>query len=398
MNPQNSHNPFTAEFYQDPYPVYRQMRDREVSNWLSLPDDPGGGAWLFTRYDDVKEILRNAQAGSQDIKKLVPESQRTAFHYMLLYSDPPDHTRLRALISAPFSQAGVNGMSRMIGQMADRLIADMRAQQDVDFIAGFAEPFPVSVITQILGTPFEEASLLRDWTMALGLGFDSTVNEPGVRERGIQALAELTDYFAELMRRPKQPAGSIIESLQQDAVTGRCSPQESMAQCMLLLLAGHETTVNLLGNAMYCLLSHPRELARLRQHPELMDSMINEVLRFEAPFQRATFRTTTRELQLPSRLLQAGERISAVMSAANRDPEQFSEPDRFDIGRKPNRHLAFGLGIHRCLGEKLARAEARIAFQRLLESFPKLELLEPQPRWKPRSLFRALQALPLGLG
>ncbi len=395
MNPQN---PFTVEFYQDPYPVYRQMRDRELSNWLALPDDPGGGAWLFTRYDDVKEILRNAQAGSQDIKKLVPESQRTAFHYMLLYSDPPDHTRLRALISAPFSQAGVNGLSHMIERMADGLIADLRAREEVDFMAGFAEPFPVNVITQILGTPFEEASLLRNWTMALGLGFDSTVSEPGVRERGIQALAEMTDYFAELMRRPRHPPGSIIESLQQDVDAGRCSPQESMAQCMLLLLAGHETTLNLLGNGMYCLLSHPQELARLRQHPELVDSMINEVLRFEAPFQRATFRVTTRPLQLSSQQVQAGERISAVMSAANRDPAQFPEPDWFDIGRKPNRHLAFGLGIHRCLGEKLARAEARIAFQRLLQSFPNLELLEPQPRWKPRSLFRALQALPVRLG
>lgn len=391
----NSPTPFTAGFYQDPYPVYHRMREGEISSWLDLPDDPGGGAWLFTRYDDVKEILRNAQAGSQDIKKLTPESQRTAFHYMLLYSDPPDHTRLRALISAPFNQAGVNGVTPMIERMANQLIEDMQQREQVDFMASFAEPFPVNVITQMLGTPFEEAELLRNWTMDLGLGFDSTVNQPGVRERGIEALAEMTDYFAELMRRPRQPPGTIIASLQQDSAAARCSPQEAMAQCMLLLLAGHETTLNLIGNGMYCLLSHPQELARLRQQPELMDSMINEVLRYEAPFQRATFRTTTREFELPSQRVQAGERISGVISAANRDPAQFPDPDRFDIGRKPNRHLAFGLGIHRCLGEKLARSESRIAFSRLLQRFSRLELLEPEPRWKPRSLFRALQELPL---
>lgn len=394
----NNSNPFTEEFFQDPYPVYRHMREQESAYWIETPEHPGsGGAWMFTRYDDVKDILRNAHDASQDIKKLVPESQRNAFHYMLLYSDPPDHTRLRSLISAPFSQAGVNSMNAMITRLVDELIDAMLEHNEIDFMASFAEPFPVNVITQLLGTPFEEASLLRNWTVDLGLGFDSTITDPVVKARGAKALVEMMDYFAELMRRPKQPAGSIIDSLMQDSAAARCSPQEAMAQCMLLLLAGHETTVNLLGNSMYCLLANPKELAKLRQQPELLDSTINEVLRFEAPFQRATFRVTTAPLKLPSHHLQVGERISAVMSAANRDPAQFPEPDRFNIERSPNRHLAFGLGIHRCLGEKLARSEAHIAFSRLLQRFPQLEMVEPKPRWKARSLFRALQSLPLKL-
>jgi pimeloyl-[acyl-carrier protein] synthase len=389
-------NPFTEAFFQDPYPVYRQMREQATAYWLEMPEDQASrGAWMFTRYDDVKDILRNAHDASQDIKRLVPESQRNAFHYMLLYSDPPDHTRLRALISEPFTQAGVNGINHLIQQIVDQLIDSMLQHDEIDFMSSFAEPLPVDVITHLLGTPIEEAGLLRNWTTDLGLGFDSTITDPAARERGVKALIEMTAYFAELVKRPRQPAGTIIDSLMQDTAAGRCSPQEAMAQCMLLLVAGHETTLNLLGNGMYCLLSHPQEMARLRQHPELLDSMINEVLRFEAPFQRATFRVTTAPLQLPSQQLQVGERISAVMSAANRDPAQFPEPDRFDIARKPNRHLAFGLGIHRCLGEKLARSEARIAFSRLLDRLPDVQLAEAQPRWKARSLFRALQALPL---
>jgi len=391
-----SGNPFTAAFFQDPYPVYRQMREQETAYWLEMPDDTaGGGAWMFTRYDDVKDILRNAQDASQDIKRLVPENQRNAFHYMLLYSDPPDHTRLRSLISAPFSQAGVNGINQMIEQIVDQLIDTMQQHDELDFISSFAEPLPVDVITRLLGTPFEEAGLLRNWTMDLGLGFDSTITDPAVKKRGVNALVEMMAYFTELMKRPKQPADTIIASLAEDTAAARCSPQEAMAQCMLLLLAGHETTLNLIGNGLYCLLSHPQEKAKLRQHPELLDNMINEVLRYEAPFQRATFRVTTAPLQLPSQQMQIGERISAVMSAANRDPAQFPDPDRFDISRKPNRHLAFGLGIHRCLGEKLARSEARIAFSRLLDRMPDLHLAEPRPRWQARSLFRALQALPL---
>lgn len=391
-------SPFTAEFFQNPYPVYRMMREQESGFWIETPEYPGtGGAWMFTRYDDVKDILRNAQDASQDIKKLVPESHRNPFHYMLMYSDPPDHTRLRSLVSAPFTQAGVNGMNAMVERSVDHLIEDMQQQDEVDFIASFAEPFPVNVITQMLGTPFEEASLLRNWTAQLSEGFDSTITDPVIKELGAKALAEMADYFKDLMKRPTQPAGTVIESLMRDTAAARCTPQEAMAQCMLLLVAGHETTLNLLGNGLYLLLSHPGELAKLRQQPELMDSMINEVLRYETPFQRATFRVTTAPLQLSSRLVNVGERISPVMAAANRDPAQFPEPDRFDITRTPNRHLSFGLGIHRCLGEKLTRSEARIAFSRLLGHFPRMELLEPNPGWKSRSLIRALQSLPLGL-
>ncbi|MEJ8569174.1 cytochrome P450 [Elongatibacter sediminis] len=392
-------NPFTEAFFQDPYPVYRQMRDQESPYWLETPHDAkSGGCWMFTRYDEVKDLLRKAHDAPQDIKRLIPESQRTAFHYMLLYSDPPDHTRLRSLISTPFSRAGVNRLDAMITRQVDQLLDVIQEHDEVDFIAAFAEPLPVNVISELLGTPIEDATLLRDWTVTLGRGFDSTINDPVASQRGVEALQEMTRYFTELMARPNQPPGTIIESLKNDSAAQKCSPQEAMAQCMLLLLAGHETTLSLLGNAMYCLLTNPGELAKLRQQPELLDSMINEVLRFEAPFQRAVFRVAAEPITCRGHQIQVGERISPVVSAANRDPAQFAEPDRFDIERKPNRHLAFGLGIHRCLGEKLARSEARIAIGRLLQRFPHLQAVESKPRWKARSLFRTLQSLPVKPG
>jgi len=391
-------SPFSQEFYQNPYPLYRSMREQPRPYWLEMPEDSHtGGAWLLTRYDDVKEVLRKAQDTSLDIKRLTPEAQRNPFHYMLLYSDPPDHTRLRSLVAAPFTQAGVNGVHDMIVRVVDNLIDDLLDCGEVDFVAHFAEPFPVSVISQIIGTPYEDRIKLREWTAILGLAFDSTINDPAMRARGVVALKEMTEYFAELIRRPSQPPGSILQAIIADTQAAKCSPAEAMAQCMLLLLAGHETTLNLLANGLYCLLAHPQELARLRRQPELVDSMVNEVLRYETPFQRATFRVCTASLRINGQEFGVGERISPVMSAANRDPSQFENPDVFDITRKPNRHLSFGLGIHRCLGEKLARSEAHIAFSRILQRLPQIELVQDKATWKPRSLFRALESLPIRL-
>lgn len=378
--------------------MYAEMREKSAPFWLEMPGDQhSGGAWMFTRYDDVKKILCNAHDTSVDIKQLVPEEGRNAFHYMLLYSDPPDHSRLRSLISEPFSKASVHGLEDMILDVVDTLIEKIRDQKEVDFMDCFAIPFPVDVISRLMGTPYEDADLLRDWTMALTRGLDSTIADDEAAKKAGIALIDMTRYFTGILSQPEQARGSIVESLVASNEAGKCSPEETMAQCMLLLLAGHETTVNLLSNGLYTLLMHPDELAKLRQDPALVDSAVNEILRFEAPFQRATFRVATSPFTLRSHEIKVGERISAVMSAANRDPRQFAEPDRFDIMRKPNRHLSFGLGIHRCLGEKLARSEARIAFTRLLQCFPALELAGPNPRWQSRSLFRALEALPLKL-
>jgi len=386
-------------FFQDPYPTYQKMRELKTCYWLENHDRTGfDGVWMVSRYADVVKVLRSSHGTSVDVKRLVPEPQWHTFDYTLLFTDPPDHTRLRALISAPFSNAGVRQLEANITRIVDQLINNLLQRGKVDFLQEFALPLPMMVISSLLGTPLEDSGLLRQWTADLTMGMDSTVVDEEFLKRQGTVLRGMSEYFAGLLGRARQPAGSIIERLVSATTAAACSQREALAHCLLLLLAGHETTINMLCSGMFTLLSNPGEMEKLRHNPGLMDSAIDEMLRHEAPVQRATFRVTTAPLQLSSQEIQRGERVSAVMGAANRDALQFPHPDRFDISRKPNAHLSFGLGIHRCLGEKLARTEGRVAFSRLLQRLPSIELVDASPRWQARSLFRALEALPLSLG
>ncbi|MSQ99112.1 MAG: cytochrome P450 [Xanthomonadales bacterium] len=390
---------YADSFFQDPYPTYQKMRELKTCYWLENHDRTSfEGVWMVSRYADVVKVLRSSHGTSVDVKRLVPEPQWHAFDYTLLFTDPPDHTRLRALISAPFSNAGVRQLEESITRIVDQLIDNLLQRGKVDFLQEFALPLPIKVISNLLGTPPEDSGLLRQWTSDLTRGLDSTVvNAEFLKNQGT-VLKDMSQYFADLLGRAQQPSGTIIEQLVADTNAAACSPREALAHCLLLLLAGHETTIGMLCGGMFTLLSNPAEMEKLRHNPGLMDGAIDEMLRYETPFQRATFRVVTAPLLLSSQEIQRGERVSAVMGSANRDPLQFPHPDRFDISRKPNAHVSFGLGIHRCLGEKLARIEGRIAFTRLLQRLPAIELLDANPRWQRRSLFRALEALPLRLG
>lgn len=375
------------------------MRELEGAHWLEHQDHTGsGGMWMFSRYCDVVSILRNTQEISVDTKRLIQQAEWTAFDYTLLHSDPPDHTRLRALISAPFSNDGIRQLEVRITRTIDHLIDNMVLCGEVEFQQDFALPLPVMVICELMGVPFEDAERLRNWTIDLLTGLDSALASDILHERRSTALKEMSAYFSDLLSRRHHPVGTIIDLLAANLEPPSCSPPEALGQCLLLLLAGHETTVNLLCNGMYTLLSNPLELEKLRANPELVDRAIDEMLRFESPLQRTSFRVAVSPLRVGTQEIQPGQCVSAVLAAANRDPGQFPDPDRFDINRKPNRHVSFGAGIHRCLGEKLARTEARIAFTRLLERLPSIQLTSEKPRWQSRSLFRALEALPLQLG
>ena len=389
----------TDSFFQNPYPIYQKMRELDGAHWLEHQDHTGsGGMWMFSSYSDVVTILRNAQNISVDTKRLIPENEWTAFDYTLLHSDPPDHTRLRALISAPFSNTGVHKLEASITRTIDHLIDNMILRGEVEFQQEFALPLPVMVICEMMGAPFEDADRLRNWTIDLLTGLDSALANDELHARRGTALKEMSAYFSDLLSRRKQPTGTIIDLLVSNPESRLCSPTEALGQCLLLLLAGHETTVNLLCNGMFTLLQNPLELEKLRTSPGLVDRAIDEMLRFESPLQRTSFRVAVSPLKVGTQEIQPGQCVSAILAAANRDPGQFPHPDRFDINRKPNRHVSFGAGIHRCLGEKLARTEARIAFTRLLERLPSIHLTSEKPRWQSRSLFRALEALPLQLG
>jgi pimeloyl-[acyl-carrier protein] synthase len=258
-------------------------------------------------------------------------------------------------------------------------------------------PLPVIVIAELLGVPPEDHHTFHAWSNQMVTGFDAVRRSEEHVKQTQEATLALGQYFADLIRRRRQqPRDDLISALTlaRDA-QDRLTEDELLAMCMLLLIAGHETTVNLLGNGLLTLLRHPTQLALLKNHPERLLSAVEEMLRFESPVQRATFRFTAETFEIGGRTLDKGQQVSAVLGAANRDPTQFPQPDTFDITRQPNRHLAFGLGIHFCLGAPLARTEARIGFARLLEQLPNLQLVSQTPDWSTNTFFRGLSTLPV---
>ncbi len=384
-------------FIQDPYPVYAAMREAPQAYWWEHLERAGtGGMWMFCRYRDVVDILRVSQGMSNDYKRIVPESEWTVTEFMMLNTDEPDHTRLRAMLSQPFSLAGIRSMEHRIGRMVDSLLDGFLSRGGGDFVSEVALPLPINVITQMLGVPLDDAPMLGAWSQDMIKGGDaSLVNEENLL---IQAAAtkNMTGYFSDLLKRPSQPEDSILAILARQVESGNCLPIAALAHCVLIMVAGHETTVSLVSSGLLSLLTHPGEMRKLRKNPAArMDLALNEMLRFESPLQRSTFRVTTSAISIGGQELATGQRVSAVIAGANRDPDQFPDPDRFNIDRRPNRHVSFGMGLHRCLGEKLSRAEARILFTRLLERAPEISLAGSTPRYAAGNLFRRLESLPL---
>lgn len=384
-----------AAFIADPYPTYRQLREAVAPYWLAH-GGPTGGMWLITRYQDVAAILKEAQT-TKDTLRFTPPEQVTPFDHNMLSKDPPDHTRLRALANQAFTPGRVRDLEPRIEQIVDDLIDRARPQGGMEFMSGFALPLPVIVIAELLGVPPEDRDRFHAWSNRMVTGIDAVRQTEADVKATEEASIALSQYFADLVRqRRAQPRDDLISALitARDA-HDRLSEDELIAMCMLLLIAGHETTVNLLGNGLLALLRHPVELARLKARPELIPTAVEEMLRYESPVQRATFRLTTGRIEIGGATIEQGQQVSAVIGAANRDPDQFPRPDVFDATRQPNRHLAFGLGIHFCLGAPLARTEARIGFTRLLSQLPGVRLVDETPDWSPNTFFRGLRTLPV---
>lgn len=385
------------QFIRDPYPAYARLRAAEQPPWLPHVDRTGTeGIWLFGRYSDAAAILRDTESISKDVSCLVPVDRQTAFDRMLLNLDPPEHTRLRAVVAPLFSVRRIAALEATIGAIVDELIDGIEPGADIDFVAQFAVPLPIRVVAGVLGVPPGDMPRLKNWTDRLISGLDSTRGSEDARIAAQASLGEMTAYLGGLVRRDHQPEGSLLDHV---AIVRRevgiPTPDEVLSLCVLMVLAGHETTVNLLGSGLLTLLRHPDQLERLRRDPALAQTAVDEMLRFESPLQRGTYRITVAPYRIGRVTLEPGQQVSAVIGAANRDPDEFPDPGTFDIARKPNRHLAFGKGIHKCLGERLARAEARIAFSRLLERFEGIDLRVDEPEWQDKTLFRGLKALPL---
>ncbi len=353
-------------FFADPYPTYRRLLESGEPYYSEANQ-----TWFVARYEDVETVLKEAR-----ISKRITRPVLTPLERSMLFQDPPDHTRLRALVSQAFTPKRIKDLEQRILEIADELIDGVESRGRMDFMAEFAMPLPITVIAEILGVPMEDRSLLHQLTAHLVTATDSdrTPEENGRMQ--MEAIEGLTAYFAELISKRRADLQEDILSalIQVHGAPGRLTSDELIGTAMLMLIAGHETTVNLFGNGLLTLLKRPEDLDTLTRRPELMPSAIEEMLRYESPVQQGTFRIVAEPVEIGGKTLEPGSLVIALLGAANRDPELFPDPDRFDITRSPNRHLGFGIGIHFCMGASLARAEARIGFSRLLERLPGLQL------------------------
>jgi cytochrome P450 len=389
----------TPEFHQDPYPLYERMR-REYPVCRSAE-----GIWYLTRYADVDAALRDPrlskdharmrrwharQTGRKDLGGL-----RARFGRSMLHADPPEHTRLRKLANKAFTTRRTEGLRPRIEAIVEGLLDAARAAgSTMELIEALAYPLPVTVICELFGVPPSDRDRLRAWSGQLVNQTDGVLTPDSQRIE--QAADEFEEYLRDLMdKRRAEPANDILSALVAVADSDeQFTDNELVSTCYLLLVAGHQTTVNLIGNGTLALLRHPDQLRRLQRDPTLIRSAIEELLRYDSPVQRVT-RIVVGQLEIGGYILGDGEFVSPVLAAANRDPDYFPDPDRLDLGRAGNRHLSLSNGAHFCLGAPLARLEGEVAIGALVQRLPALRLATETITWRSKSTFRGVEALRL---
>jgi cytochrome P450 len=389
----------TPDFYANPYPTYRALREHEPVK--RLPN----GSWFLTRYDDLVAAYKNTKVFSSDKKKEFAPKYGASLLYehhttSLVFNDPPAHTRVRPLIMGALSPRAIAGMEPDLIALVDRLLDAIAIKGKVDLIDDFAAAIPIEVIGNLLDVPQDEREPLRDWSLAI-LGALEPVVTPNVFARGNSAVKDFLAYLEGLVARrrakPGNPERDVLTRLIQGEENGeRLTEKELLHNCIFLLNAGHETTTNLIGNGLVALLAHPAEKQRLIDNPALIKTAIEEMLRFESSNQLGN-RMTVEPVELGGIAMPAGTPVTLCIGAANRDPAQFADPENLDIGRAPNRHLAFGTGAHQCAGMALARLEGAIAIARFLARFPNYAL-SGEPVRGGRVRFRGFLSVPCRVG
>ena len=384
------------DFFDDPYPYYAALRERDPIHALD-----GGGVFL-SRYEDVLAIYRDPRASSDkrvEFKPKFGESPLYEHHTTsLVFNDAPYHTRVRRLMMGALNQRAIARMEKDVELLVENLLDAMAEKGDADLIADFAARIPVEVIGNLLDIPRAERGPLRDWSIAILSGLEPKLT-PEMHDRGNRAVRDFVSYLdiliRERTRKPGDPESDVLTRL----IRGdqeELSAAELQHNCIFLLNAGHETTTNLIGNGVWLLMNHPHEKRKLSEDPDLVSSAVEEMLRYEGPIQLNNRRLTS-AIDLGGRKLPEGTLVTICIGAANRDPAQFLDPERFDVARKPNRHVAFGQGEHACAGMNVARMEGRVAIARLLARFPRLEPDGAAVRDR-RVRFRGFRNLPVRVG
>ncbi len=396
-------DPFDPRWAADPFPLYAELREHAPIHRNEL------GFWVLARHADCLAVLRDKRASSDSAN--VAEGLRTtidaddpvatAIEEMrpFLFRDPPDHTRLRGLVSKAFTPKVVESLRTGTARVVDELLAAALDEGQVDLVEAFAYPLPVRVICDLLGVPTEDHERFKAWSTALARGLDPDflLTDEVIAERG-EAIVQFAQYFFELLSdRKRHPGDDLLSALAQVEDDGTVlSEGEMLSTCILLLVAGHETTVNLISGGTLALLHHPDQLTRFRDDPAVIRSGVEEMLRYVSPVQ-LTGRAFTQDCSFGGVDFVAGDFAMLLLASGNRDPLVFDQPERFDITRNPNNHLGFGFGIHHCLGAPLARMETQVALAALVHRAPDLALTVDEVTYRSNVVLRGMESLPVSL-
>lgn len=385
------------EVLADPYPLYHRLRREAPVQW-----DPYLHSWVVTRYEDVIRVLRDFSADRTPTPEKLTEMGLGALNPIakvmvkqMLFLDPPAHTRIRGLAAAAFTPSKVEALRAHVAEIANRLLDDLAGKEVVDVIADFAEPLPCIVTAEMLGVPVADHRRLKMWSQDFAEMLGNFQHNPDRIPRILKSTEEMTAYFRSAMRADWLRPDGLVRSLMDAEVQGdRLTEEEVIANSIVTMVGGQETTTNLIGSGMLTLMRNPGELERLRTNPGMLPTAIEELLRYESPSQH-TARLAPEDVEIGGKLIRKKQAVMAVMAAANRDPSRFPDPDRLDLTRQDNKHVAFGWGGHFCFGAPLARLEAQIAFGELLRRFPAWTLEPGRLAWRTNLGLRGLTALPV---
>ena len=395
---------FNDEILQNPYPTYARMHEEGPLHYVDVGSK--WAVWAIFSHADCSAIAKDPRLSAKRAQQMLlplPFSSHAEFSELarmlglwLIFMDPPEHTRLRKLMNKGFSPAAIEGLRPQVEAIVDQMLGSLRHGSEIDLMREFANPMPVRIISAMLGVPQELHETFVNWSRAIAV-FRGSPDRTVEQARAAQdALVQMTDFFRKTVAERRRNKGndliSLLIDIEEDGEV--LTEEELYAQCIALLFAGHETTRNLIGNGMYTLLQHPQETTELREKPEIIRTAVEEILRYESPVQ-FTARVLKEEIEVCGQRIPAKWSILCMLGAANRDPKQFKEPNRLNLKRLNNQHLAFSAGPHFCIGSQLARLEGQIAILKLVQRFPEMKLTGPKPEWAATFGFRGLKGLPV---